>query len=72
MDHQNISALQRLAENPMHFGKLHLARDFDPESPPRAEVPDPYYGDDGFPQVFDLCEAACRGLLEHIREAHTL
>ncbi len=37
------------------------------------EVPDPYYGgDDGFVHVMDLIEAAADGLLEHIRERHTL
>jgi protein-tyrosine phosphatase len=31
-------------------------------------VPDPYYGAaGGFAEVFDLVEAACRGLLEEIR-----
>jgi protein-tyrosine phosphatase len=31
-------------------------------------VPDPYFGgEDGFPLVLDLVEAACRGLLEHVR-----
>lgn len=35
------------------------------------EVPDPYYGgEDGFANVFQLCEAASRGLLDHIRDKH--
>jgi protein-tyrosine phosphatase len=45
---------------------------FDPVSVTRAssaadlEVPDPYYGGpDGFAHVFDLVDAACRGLLDH-------
>jgi protein-tyrosine phosphatase len=34
-------------------------------------MPDPYYGKgDGFETVLDICEAACRGLLQHIRENH--
>lgn len=37
------------------------------------EVPDPYYGGgDGFVHVMDLVEAAADGLLEHIRDRHTL
>lgn len=48
--------------------KLHLLRSFDPDSPPGAGVPDPYYGGDhGFEHVLDLCEAACRGLLRDIQ-----
>lgn len=32
------------------------------------DVPDPYYGEgDGFRLVFDLVDAACRGLLGHLR-----
>jgi protein-tyrosine phosphatase len=32
------------------------------------EVPDPYYGgDSGFERVFDLVDAASRGLLDEIR-----
>ncbi len=34
------------------------------------EIPDPYYGDDGFELVFDMIDDAARGLLRHIRERH--
>ena len=48
--------------------KIRLLRSFDPASPPGADVPDPYYGgDDGFEQVLDHVEAACEGLLRHVR-----
>ena len=37
------------------------------------EVPDPYYGGAaGFERVFDMVEAAAQGLLEDIRQRHTL
>lgn len=73
MDRQNYADLQRMAAGPAHLERLHLARSFDPASPPDAEVPDPYYGGrDGFPRVFDICEAACAGLLEHLRAEHGL
>ena len=36
-----------------------------------AEVPDPYYGGPrGFEDVFDMCEGACRGLIDHLRRSH--
>ena len=45
--------------------RLRLLRSFDPsigESGVDADVPDPYYGeDDGFSEMFDLIEPACRG-----------
>ncbi|MEE8366127.1 MAG: low molecular weight protein-tyrosine-phosphatase [Gammaproteobacteria bacterium] len=38
----------------------------------QREVPDPYYGDDGFDQVFDMIADASAGLLEHIRQQYSL
>jgi protein-tyrosine phosphatase len=34
------------------------------------EIPDPYYGNDGFELVFEMIDDASRGLLRHIRERH--
>ncbi|MFT5611960.1 MAG: protein-tyrosine-phosphatase, partial [Polaribacter sp.] len=31
-------------------------------------VPDPYYGDDGFENVFQLVEVGCMALLGHIQK----
>ncbi len=67
MDRQNRANLERLAAG----HTVHLFRDFDPASPKGAEVPDPYY-EGGFDRVFDICEAAARGFLAHLRETHGL
>ena len=68
MDEQNHVALRRLSPDPAHHAKVHLLRSFDPRTPQGANVPDPYYGaGDGFEQVFEICEAACRGLLLELR-----
>jgi low molecular weight protein-tyrosine phosphatase len=73
MDVAIKNALARLAPSEEARAKLHLLRAFDPEAPADAPVPDPYYGGaDGFEEVFDICDAACRGLLAHIREQHHL
>jgi protein-tyrosine phosphatase len=73
MDVAIKNALARLAPSDAARAKLYQLRSFDPDSPPDAPVPDPYYGGpDGFENVFDICEAACRGLLAHIRETHRL
>jgi protein-tyrosine phosphatase len=70
MDRANARALRGLARRPEEREKVVLLRSFDP-SAARAEeldVPDPYYGGgDGFHRVFDICEAACRGLLDALR-----
>jgi protein-tyrosine phosphatase len=73
MDKQNRDALLELAPDDDAAAKVHLLRSFDPESPPEADVPDPYYGGaQGFDTVFDVCEAACRGLLAELRRRHNL
>ncbi len=70
MDRSNYDELSDAAPSPALREKLRLLRSFDPESPPGAGVPDPYYTTDGFDEVLDLCEAACTALLASIREAH--
>ncbi len=73
MDNENLMTLSELAPDDTTRAKLRLLRSFDPDSPPGADVPDPYYGGPrGFDQVFDICEAACRGLLAEIRREHGL
>jgi protein-tyrosine phosphatase len=73
MDRQNLSGLMALAPDDAARAKVRLLRSFDPAAPPGAEVPDPYYGGPrGFDEVFDICQAACQGLLEHLRQTHGL
>ncbi len=67
-DSDNREHLERLAPNENASSKIHMLRDFDPGSPPGSDVPDPYYGGpEGFDEVLDICEAACRGLLAHLK-----
>lgn len=71
MDRSNRDNLLRLAPTDDARAKVHLLRSFDSQSPAEAEVPDPYYGGaHGFEQVFDICLAACRGLLAHVKKTH--
>jgi low molecular weight protein-tyrosine phosphatase len=69
MDQDNAEDLRRLTRDEAQRRKIRVLRDFDPASPPGAAVPDPYYGGhDGFADVFDLVDAACRGLLTELVE----
>lgn len=77
MDLANRADLLDLARSDEHAARIHLLRSFDPASvaAARAEedlvVGDPYYGGpDGFALVFDQIDAACRGLLDHLRAVH--
>ena len=68
MDADNLQTLLRLATTRDAKSKVSLLRSFDATAPVGAEVPDPYYGGErGFDDVIDICERACRGLLEHAR-----
>ncbi len=72
MDTENLGNLVAIVPD-RHAERVHLLRDFDPDSPPGSSVPDPYYGGDrGFEEVVDLCLAACGGLLDHLVERHGL
>ena len=67
MDRENLDILAGLCPAGME-DKLSLFMDF-AEGYGIAEVPDPYYGgEQGFERVFDMVEAASRGLLEEIRK----
>ena len=70
MDRENLRDLRALAPTEDAAAKVRLLREFDPASDgaPELDVPDPYYGGpDGFDEVLDLVEAACRGLLDEVR-----
>jgi len=66
MDRDNLALLQ--AACPAHYqDRLRLLLDFAPQSR-HTVVPDPYYGGQhGFEHVYELVEAASRGLLAEIR-----
>jgi protein-tyrosine phosphatase len=73
MDADNLAHLLELAPDGASRAKLGLLSAFDPAAAPGAAVPDPYHGGaQGFERVLDLCEAACEGLLEHLRREHRL
>lgn len=70
MDHPNLEALERIADT-ASSAKIHLFRDFDPESPKGSDVPDPYFSG-GFGGVYEICEAAASGLLAELKTTHGL
>ncbi len=69
-DRRNQRDLRELAgPDASRRKKIRLLREYDPASVARGEleVPDPYFGaGDGFEAVLDICEAACRGLLDEL------
>jgi low molecular weight protein-tyrosine phosphatase len=71
MDASNLRNLQRMASRRQDMtGRIRLFRAFDPAAPEGAEVPDPYGGGpDDFAAVFDLTQAAARGLVAQLATA---
>jgi protein-tyrosine phosphatase len=69
MDHENAAHLRAIAPDGEAAAKVRLLREFDPASDGGdLAVPDPYYGGaDGFTTVFALVDAACLGLIDHLR-----
>jgi protein-tyrosine phosphatase len=73
MDASNLSNLAAIAPGSVAPKNLSMLREYDLTNPGTFDVPDPYYGgSNGFETVYDLCETACQGLLEHIRREHGL
>ncbi len=63
-------ALLRHAPDDAARARVHRMTAFGPDAAVH-DVPDPYYGGpDGFGQVYDLLERACRGLVDHIAARH--
>jgi protein-tyrosine phosphatase len=70
MDRDNLATIRRmLGGRDTPRPRIELLRAFDASAPDDAEVPDPYAGGpEGFDHVLDLCERACRGLIDHVRD----
>ncbi len=70
MDESNYSGMKRLQpENPS--GRLSMMLEYSSRYD-RIEIPDPYYGDDGFELVYDMVADACAGLLKAIRQENSI
>ncbi len=58
MDQSNLANILRKANNTIQEKKVHLIMNqVDPNA--NRSVPDPYYDDDGFEQVYEMLDKAC-------------
>lgn len=73
-DHGHVRTLQRLARSDRDRAKIRLVREFDERAAAQGtlETSDPWYGGpEQFARCFADVEAACHGLLEHVRATTT-
>jgi protein-tyrosine phosphatase len=68
IDGSNLADLRAMARGkPGLADRIMLLRAFDPAVATDAEVPDPYYGGpEHFAEVYDLVDAAVKGLVSHL------
>ena len=65
MDSSNHRDILRHASLPAHREKVRLIMDFVPQTSD-ANVPDPYWDDNGFESVFSMLDHACERVLRHL------
>lgn len=71
MDRGHLDALHRLCPS-REAARLRLFMEFAPDYDGPDEVPDPYYGEHGFEEVFAMVEAGVAGLIAHLRAVHKI
>ena len=66
-DRGHLDEVEQMVEAGKGRARIRLLREFDPDAD-KDEVDDPYFGDGvGFDRCRDEVEAACRGLVEHLK-----
>ncbi len=64
MDSSNYSNIVNMASHSSQKEKVHLIMNMT-EPQRNITVPDPYWDDDGFDQVFEMLSRACDGIIQH-------
>jgi len=71
MDRGHLNALRRLCP-PQFHDRLYLFMDFAQDYDGPDEVPDPYYGEHGFEEVFAMVGQGVEGLIAFIKDRYRL
>lgn len=68
MDQSNYKDILSVTQNQKLREKVHMLREFDPDSTPDAEVPDPYYrgGMEAFEEVYQIVNRSCDKLIDEL------
>jgi protein-tyrosine phosphatase len=68
MDNTNYNDMKSMHYDKAHLEKLYRMCDFCQQHS-EEEVPDPYYGEDGFEKVLDILEDACQHFLTQVKKS---
>ena len=63
MDSSNFSNIRKKAKNETQIGKIHLIRNLVKPNE-NLSVPDPYFDDNGFEEIYWMLDEACDKILE--------
>jgi protein-tyrosine phosphatase len=66
MDHSNERNIRALAKQPKQKEKIHLILEF--TGADLTDVPDPYWDDNGFEQVYQMLDQACDKLVTIVQQ----
>lgn len=73
MDENNYNRVKSMSSSPEQTGKIHLMTEFSQQYGYYKHIPDPFYGGSSdFELVLDLLEDNCEGLLQKIKNDHSL
>jgi protein-tyrosine phosphatase len=74
MDQSNYKDILAVTQNHKLRTKVHMLREFDPQSADDAEVPDPYYkgGMEAFEEVYEIVHRSCNALLDELEAGKLL
>ena len=71
MDHANLADMLAIKPDDETRARVKLMLEY-ADKFEQLEVPDPYFGEDGFDLVFDMIDDAARGLLNDIRSQYKI
>lgn len=66
MDQSNLKDIQKLAQNAHELQKIKLIMN-EPYPNENRIVPDPYYNDNGFEEVYQMLDKACDSLIQNLQ-----
>ena len=72
MDRSNYNDILSLSAGELQRNRVKLILEAADPASATTEVPDPYWDDNGFEQVYQMLDEACEKIMQSMRHGHTL